>query len=378
MLLVAASLMIRTLIAIERVDLGIRVDRLLTMRVPLSDRRYPTPERRVAFFDELLRRVTAAPGVLAVGLNTGVHPMGNVAWPIEVVGGAQRNAQPVLVHQINPDYPRALGIGFVAGRPLSETDLNARSHVALVNESLVRQRLAGADPLGRMIRIPRLSEAPFALTDDSFQVVGVVKDTTNRTLNDVVMPELYLPFTILGAADRLVMLTRADPGGLTHALMDRVHAVDKDQPVTEVQTMERILQDHVYAGPRFNLVLFSVFAAIGLALAIVGIYGVMSNSVAQQEHEIGVRMALGADSGTIASMVLTRGSRLLLAGIGLGLAGSVATVRLLETAIWHVSPFDPVSFAAVSLTLLVVGLLACLWPARRAISTDPIVALRTE
>jgi putative ABC transport system permease protein len=142
--------------------------------------------------------------------------------------------------------------------------------------------------------------------------------------------------------------------------------------------MERIPQGYVYAGPRFNLMLFSVFAAIGLALAIVGIYGVISNSVVQQEHEIGVRMALGAHSGAIAGMVLTRGSRLLLAGIGLGLADSVATVRLLETEIWHVSPFDPVSLAGVSLMLLVVGLLACLWPARRAASTDPIVALRSE
>jgi putative ABC transport system permease protein len=142
--------------------------------------------------------------------------------------------------------------------------------------------------------------------------------------------------------------------------------------------MERILQDYVYAGPRFNLMLFSVFAAIGLALAIVGIYGVTSNSVVQQEHEIGVRMALGAHSGAIAGMVLTRGSRLLLAGIDLGLADSVATVRLLETEIWHVSPFDPVSLAGVSLMLLVVGLLACLWPARRTASTEPIVALRAE
>jgi putative ABC transport system permease protein len=378
MLLVGAGLMIRTLIAIESVNLGIRVDRLLTMRVPLSDRRYPTLARRVAFFDELLGRVTAVPGVLAVGLNTGVHPMGNVSWPIEVVGAPQRSGQPVLVHQINPDYTRALGIGLVGGRPLGETDLNSRSHVILVNESLVRQRLAGGAPLGRIIRIPRLSQAPFALTDDSFQIIGVVKDTTNRTLNDAVMPEVYLPFTVLGMADQLVTLTRANPGSVARAVMSQVYAVDKDQPVTEVQTIDQILQDNVYAGPRFNLVLFSVFAAIGLALAIVGVYGVMSNSVAQQEHEIGVRMALGANPGTIAGMVLTRGLRLLLAGIGLGLAGSMATVRLLAMEIWHVSPFDPLSFGAVSLMLLVVGLLACLWPARRAASTDPIVALRAE
>lgn len=132
------------------------------------------------------------------------------------------------------------------------------------------------------------------------------------------------------------------------------------------------------AGPRFNLALFSVFAAIGLALAILGVYGVMSNLVAQQTHEIAVRSALGADSGTIAGMVVGRGSRLLVLGIALGVAGSFATARVLAQEIWQVSPFDPISFGAMSLVLLASGLLACLWPARRALLVDPIVALRAE
>jgi ABC-type antimicrobial peptide transport system permease subunit len=142
--------------------------------------------------------------------------------------------------------------------------------------------------------------------------------------------------------------------------------------------LDTLLKEEEYSTPRFNLALFSVFAAVGLALAIVGVYGVMSHAVAQQRHEIGVRMALGAGTGTIARMVLSSGSRLLLVGIAVGLVGSVATTRLLARQVWNVSPFDPLAFGAVSLILLVAGLQACFWPARRASRIDPIIALRQD
>lgn len=388
-LLIGASLLIRTFIEMKAVDFGIRVDRLLTMRIPLADRRYPTRDGRNAFFAEVLRRVSAVPGVLAAGLNTGVHPMGNYESPVDVQGeegSASRGARPAIVHQIAPGYTSALGIGLVAGRPLSDADMSARAHVALVNQMFVRRRLDRADArgaaaaLGRRLRIPRLSQQPFALTDDGFQIVGVVRDTSNRTLGmDVgVAPEVYLPFTVLGLADVLVTLTQANPASVMRAVMSQVYAVDKDQAVTEVQTIDRILDAEVYAGPRFNLALLSVFATIGLVLAIVGVYGVMSNVVAQQTHEIGVRLALGASSRAIARMVVSRGSRLLVAGIVLGLAVSAVTTRLLAREIWHVSPFDPISFGLVALTLLAAGLQACVWPALRAARVDPVIALRAE
>jgi predicted permease len=378
-LLVGSGLMIRTFIATENVDLGIRVDRLLTMRLPLSERRYPTPERRIAFFQELLRRVSAVPGVVAVGLNSGLHPMGSSAWPVEVDGSAQQNGQPVLVHQINPDYPRVFGIALVGGRLFTGSEVSGRQHLALVNQSFARRRLDGQqEVLGRIIRIPRLSQPPFAIADAGFQIVGVVKDTMNRTMSTEVMPEVYVPFTVLGIADRLVVLTRANPASVTRAVTSQVYGVDKDQPVTEVQTVDTILQEEVYAGPRFNLALFSVFAALGLILAVVGVYGVMSHSVAQQTHEIGVRMALGANGGAIAGMIMRRGATLLLVGIALGLAASLATARVLAGQIWNVSPFDPIAFGAVSLILLAAGLQACVWPARRAARIDPITALRAD
>ena len=378
MLLVGASLMIRTFLAMQEIDLGFRADRLLTMRVPLSEQLYPDVERRNAFFRDLLDRVSTLPGVKAVGLNTSVHPLGNWNSPVEVVGSAQEDTRPVVVHQINSDYTRALGISLVQGRLFAADEVTSKQHLALVNESFVRTRLEGRDPLGRTVRIARIRQPPFAIEDDSFQIVGVVKDTLNRSLTDQVMPEIYLPFTLLGFANRVVTLTQADPASVSRAVISQVYAIDKNQPVTDVRTIETVLNDGIYAGPRFNLALFSVFAGLGLTLAIIGVYGVMSNSVSQQTHDIGVRMAIGATPGKIAGMIVQRGSRLLLAGIALGLTGGFFAARLLSRQIWNVSTFDPVSFSAVSLILLFAGLLACIWPARRAAKIEPMEALRYE
>ncbi len=379
MLMVGAGLMIRTFVAVQRVDLGVPADRLLTMRVPLPDKRYATPERRVAFFQELLRRVSGVPGVVAAGVNTSVaHPFGNLGLPIEIVGSAGANSQPVAIQQVNVDYTNALGIGIVEGRLFSESEAGARQHLAFVNQTMVRERFGSRSPLGRIIRVPRLREPPFTLADDAFQIVGVVKDMLNADITRQVDPEIYVPFTLLGMTQSLVIRTQTDPAAVTRAVVSQVYAVDKDQPVNNVKTIETILQEGAYAGPRFNLALFAVFAALGLTLAIVGVYGVMSHAVAQQTHEIGVRMALGADAGTIAAMIVRRGATLLLIGIACGLAGSLATSRLLARQIWNVSPFDPVAFGVVSAILAVAGLLACLWPARRAARIDPIVALRRE
>jgi predicted permease len=377
-LLVGGGLMMRTFMAVQEVDPGFRTDRLLTMRIPLPDRRYPDRERRVAFFQELIRRVSALPGVQAVGLNTGMHPLGNFGAPVEVVGGAQQDARPVVIHQINTDYTKALGIGLIEGSLFTESDVSGKRQLALVNQSFVRSRLDGRDALGKVVRIPRLRQPPFLASDDSFQIVGVVKDTLNRGLTDQVMPEVYLPFTMAGLADRVVALTQADPAGITKAVVGQVHEIDKDQPVTELKTIDRILQEDEYAGPRFNMALFAVFAALGLTLAVIGVYGVMSSAVAQQTHEIGVRMALGASPGNISGMVVKRGAALLLVGITVGLIGSLLSARLLSQQIWKVSPFDPVTFGGVSLILLVAGLQACFWPARRAARVDPLTALRQE
>jgi putative ABC transport system permease protein len=200
----------------------------------------------------------------------------------------------------------------------------------------------------------------------------------NAGLTDPTMPEIYVPFTTTGASSLLVVRTHGDPAGVTRSVVAQVYAIDRGQPVTDVETLERVLQEEAYATPRFNLVLISIFAAIGLALVVVGVYGVLSSAVAQERQEIGIRVALGAGGATIARMVIGRGLRLLLTGIAIGLAGSLAAGRLLTGAIWGISAFDPPAFAAVATVLLSVGIAACAIPARRAMRVDPIGALRQE
>ncbi|MGH9330473.1 MAG: FtsX-like permease family protein, partial [Vicinamibacterales bacterium] len=377
-LLAGASLMVRALLAVQRADLGFRSERILTMRVPLPEARYPDPARRSAFFEELLSRVSALPGVAAAAVNTGLHPLGNLALPVEIAGGAQESAQPVVIHQVSARYLGAFGIPLVTGRAMNDSDISARRQVALVNETFARTRLADRAALERIVRIPRLTQPPFALADGAFQIVGVVRDTLNRGLTEQIAPEIYLPFTLMGRADRLMALTAADPAGLTRAIVSQVYEIDRNQPVTDLRTIETMLRDRAFAGPRFNLVLFAVFAVLGLTLAVVGVYGVMSHAVARQAHEIGVRIALGAEPVRIAGMVVADGARLLASGIALGLGVSIVATRLLAGRVTSVPALDPISFLTVSLLLLLAGLQACLWPARRASRIDPLLALRQE
>ena len=377
MLLAGSSLLVRTYAAMQNVEWTVPPERLLTMRVPLPATNYPDAARRIAFFNDLLPRVAAVPGVEAVGLNTGLHPVGNWRLPVEV-SGMPANTEPVLIHQINPTYTTTLGIRLGSGRLFTDSDVISNQRVALVNERFVRTRLENRPPLGQVVRLPGLKQPPFALPDVAFQIVGVVHDTLNQGLAEPTMPEIFLPFSTTGFANLLVVRTRSDPASVSRAVVGQVYAIDKNQPVMDVKALDVVLKDSAYARPRFNLTLLGVLAAVGMMLAIVGVYGVMSTAVAQQRHEIGVRMALGASAGSIARMVITRGSWLLGIGIVLGLIGASAVARLLARQVWNVAPFDPLAFAVVSLILLLAGLQACFWPARRAARIDPIIALREE
>lgn len=378
MLLVGASLMIRTLFAMENLDLGIHPDRLLTMRIPLSRDRYPDASRRAAFLAELLRRVESVPGVLAAGVNTGLHPLGNWGLPVDMPGNAQQDSRPVLIHQTNENYTRALGIGLAAGRLFTAQEVANRSHVAIVNRAFVQRYCSGHNAIGRIVRIPRLSGPPANLAENSFEIVGVVNDAMNRIYNNETTPELYFPYTILGLADHLVVATAVPPSNLANALRAQVYQVDKDQPVTDVKTIEMLLNDFIYARPRFNLLLFALFAGLGLTLALAGVYGVISNLVTQRTQEIGIRIALGAGFPQVIGMILKSGAMLVGAGIVLGLIGSLASARVLANQVWKLSTFDPYSFLAVTALLLIAGLLASLIPARRAAKVDPVTALRHE
>jgi putative ABC transport system permease protein len=377
MLLVAAGLMIRTVLAVGDLDFGFRTERVLTLRVPLPDARYASREQRVAFFGDFLQRVSQVPGVEAVAVNTSMHPLPNLTTAVETPGGSVPSA-PAQVHQTSAGYTRVLGIPLMEGRFFTDQEVTRAQPLAVVNQAFVQTRMEGRSPIGRTIRIPRLRLPIYSTDVDTFEIVGVVRNTINRGLNDEVSAEVYVPFTLAGRSDRVGVLARTDTASITKATVSQVYAIDPQQPAMEIRTIDNVLQEGAYAGPRFNLVLFSVFAGLGLLLSVVGVYGVMSSSVAQQVHEMGVRLAIGASPGSIFAMTLARGAALLGIGIAVGLVGSYFAARLLATYVWRASTFDLVTFGAVSLLLLLVGLLACFWPARRASRISPIVALRQE
>ena len=377
MLLAGSTVLLRAFLAMQQTEVGVPPEHVLTLRVPLPPQRYPDVARKTAFFRELLEKVSAVPGVAVAAVNSGLHPLSNVRTPVEVRGGsASRDA--VVVHSVSASYPAAMGIRLAQGRLLTEADTAAAVPVAVVNERFVRSRLDGVPPLGAVISIPRLKQPPVSVANDTFQIVGVVRDTPNAGLAEPIAPEVYIPFTSSGLSNMLIVRAHGDPAAVTRAVVTQVYAIDKGQPVMDVMTLDTLLRNEAFATPRFNLILLSVFASVGLALAIVGVYGVMASAVAQERQEIGVRMALGADAASIARMVILRGSRLLLAGTALGLIGSIAAARFLARQVWRVPAFDPAAFATVGVLLLAVGLLACAWPARRAMRTDPMMAIRHE
>lgn len=378
MLLVGASLMIRTLISIQGVNLNFHPDRILTVRVPVSDQRYPNPERRAVLLQDALRRIRAVPGVLAAGINWGLPPVFAPGWPVVAVGSSQTDSRRVLVQQTDESYLNVMGTALLQGRFLNGQEVNARTHSAVVNQTFLRRYFAGDPAVGRLVRIPDLRKAPWNLTDDSFQIIGVVQDTVNQVSSNEISPEMYLPFTVLNRADRIFVLGSGPAEALDKAVKAQIYAVDPAQPVMEDQSMAALLSEYAYARPRFNLLLFAVFAALGLVLALFGIYGVISHTVAQQTREIGIRIALGAGFSQVIGMVLSSGARLLAIGIAVGLAASLASVKVLSGLVKNVSMFDPYSFLAVTVLLLAAGLFASYWPARRAARVDPLTALRNE
>ena len=377
MLLAGCGLLVRSYAAMQAVRFDVPPDQILTVRVPLPSRRYPDAAKRIAFFNSLLDRLGASPGVTAAGLNTGLHPLGNMGAVVDVAG-TPKITDAVVVHQVNAAYAPAAGLHLVTGRLLSDTDVRSAQMTAVVNERFVRTRLEGRNPLGQIVHVPRLKQPPFNAADDGLQIVGVVQDVRNVGLSEPVLPEIYFPFTVTGIADRLFIRTSGPAALLTRTVVNEVHAVDPNQPVDQARQLDVVLAEEEYATPRFSLALFLVFGILGLTLSVVGVYGVMSTAVAQQSHEIGVRLALGAERGRIIRMIVGRGVRLLAIGVAVGLVASALAARVVAGRFWNVPTFDPLAFGAVSLILFASGLLACLRPALRAGRIDPIRALRTE
>lgn len=380
-LLVAASLVLRTLLRLEQVQVGAQPERILTMAIPLPERRYATREARNTFFRQLLDRVHAIPGLEEAALNESVHPFIYYGGQAVVPQSAVRQKTRVLVSQISSDYPEILGVRLLQGRFLTQDDVNGAKNVAVVNERFARFYFPGKPVIGETVRLSDVLTPPAQFLSDTFEIVGVASDMRNLGLQRDTKPEVYIPFTaggFIGITPNLLAKGTAAASTLIKPIEDQIHALDPDQPVMEVRTLRQLLDAWGYSEPRFSVFLFGVFAALGLTLAALGLYAVMNYSVIRRTQEIGLRMAMGAQRGNIHAMMLRTGGKLLAIGAAFGLVASACLNRLIGSMIWGVSPFDLISFAAVLGIVFAIGLLACLRPAVRASNLDPMTALRQE
>ena len=373
-LLVGAGLMIRTLASMQQVRLGFEPERILSMRVPLDPLRYETAEERGHFFINLLERVRALPGVDSAAVTITRPPFAGRRAGLKVPG--QDDDKRVFVNEASAGYFRMVNATLLAGRTFSDQEVTTRRRLGVVNETFVKRYVPTGNPIGLMIALSYGGQPSRNEADGTIEIVGVMRDTLNSDVDNVPFPEITIPHTLNGEWLYVLIATSLPPQQLERAARAAVYALDKDQPVTEVRPLDAVIDEYAFALPRFNLILFATFAGLGLLLATIGVYGVISYSVARQTQEFGVRVALGAQSTDILKMVLGMGLRLVAIGIAIGCIAALAAGRLLAAQIWGVSPYDPLSFGVVIVLLFLVGFQACLWPARRAAKVDPMVSLR--
>jgi putative ABC transport system permease protein len=373
-LLIGAGLLARSFLQLTEVNLGFNPQGLLlaTVERPLTAGFNPQPY--AVFFDRALERVRSLPGVQAAAVTTH-FPLGdlhNAVLGIRVQGAAEvRPPQAISASSVSPGYFRTLEIPLLEGRDFNDRDVSDAPGVVIVNQSLARQLFGARDPLGQ-----RISFGPPGVPWE--EVIGVAADTRNMALGQEPAPEVYSPYLQAPSFGMTFVLRSSfNPQSLAASVRQAVLSVDKNQPLTDVQSMEEILADSL-APPRFKMLLLGIFALLAMGLAVVGIYGVVAYGVTQRRQEIGIRMALGAQRREILKMVVGQGLKLALIGVAAGVAGAFALTRFLSSLLYGVRPTDPLTFVAVSLILAAVALLASYIPARRAAKVDPMVALRCE
>jgi putative ABC transport system permease protein len=383
-LLVGASLTIRGFLKLQQTDVGFQPDRVLMVGLQLPAKRYATYERRVAFTQNVLERVSHLPGAQAAAIGNGGLPFGGVQSPYSIEGHPQAESQAIQVGLISADYPRTLGIPLLSGRAFTEGEVAQADPVALINLAASKLWPAGESPIGKRIRLEILAKPPgsalpaHAGLPPFVTVAGILADSKNAGLQKAPAPSVFIPYTILAPTGRtLAVRTQGSPMLLLNAVRQQVREVDKDQPVNRPITLEEVLGFET-VQPRFNMALLSFFGGLGLALAAVGIFSVLNYSVVRRTHEIGVRMALGAERRDVLSLMLGIGARLVLTGLAAGLAGSFLLARYLRSEIFQVPVTDPVAILGVVVLLSGAALLACWLPARRAARLQPMVALRHE
>jgi putative ABC transport system permease protein len=378
-LLVAAGLLMRSFVALREVHLGLQPDHILVARLPLPTDRYKTAEQMTSFFRPLLVRLKALPGIVAVTETSTLPPYGGIGSDIEIPGKTHTEKWNAMFQLCSEGYFPVLRIEFKDGRPFTEAEVNGARKLAVVNQTFVHKYLGNDNPIGQRVRLAELETFPDPLHDPWFEIIGVVADVKNRGLQDPIQPEVWVPYTVTGSAARGVLVrTSQEPMSMMNAVRQEIWATDRGVALTMTGTLESYISSFSYAGPRFGFLLMSIFGGIGLILVTIGVYSVLAYTTARRTHEIGIRMALGAESGDVLGLVVKMGLRLVALGVVIGLIASLLVARVIATQLWGVSAYDPMTLGGVTFLLLVTGLIACWIPARRASRVDPLVALRYE
>jgi putative ABC transport system permease protein len=383
LLLIGAGLLLRSFQRLLEVDPGFEPRNVLTMRLRLPDAKYATSAQTLAFLQQTEARVSALPGVQSVSFSNGVPFAGSDSSSYQIEGQPDtRTTNPVAISRsVSANYHQTLGIRLLAGRWLSPQDTTSTALVVVVDESFVRRHWPEQPfnvVLGKRVKLSGETEPWRA-------IVGVVRRVKQRGLDQQERVEIYRPYQQIPArwlADLtrsmdLVVKTASDPLRFINPIKKEIQTIDRDQPIANVHTLEEYIAMR-NAPRRFNLVLLGVFALLALTLGAVGIYGVMSYTVAQRTQEIGIRLALGATVRDVLRLIVGQGMKLTLLGVGLGLASAVLLSRWLEALLFGVSALDPLTFVVIAAVLLLIALLACYLPARRATKVDPLIALRAE
>jgi putative ABC transport system permease protein len=379
-LLAGAGLLMRSFVALQDVHLGLNPHHILVARLPLPKGQYDTAQKKQNFFQPLLERLAALPGVVAATETSTLPPYGGIPSEIDISGKSHSDKWDGLFQLVSEGYLPTLGIELIRGRALSDADVHTARKVMVINQTLANKYFGKDDPMGQLVRIKLLEtmkDSP--VKDPVFEVIGVVADVKNQGVQEPVRPEMFIPYTITGMFERGILVrTAQDPMAMLNVVRNEIWSVDRNVALTLTGSLDDYLKKFTYAEPRFSLILLAVFAGVGLVLVGVGIYSVIAYTVSMQTQEIGLRMALGAGRGDVLGMVLKMGLRLVLIGVGTGLLGCFGVTRILASQLWGISPRDPATLAGVVLVIVIAGAAACYFPARRAMRVDPIVALRYE
>jgi len=376
-LLVGSGLLLKSFLRLQTVDPGFQYKNIATANVSLPRSKYSTDAQKMQFFSQVLERLQSVEGVKEVAASSG-NPMEgsnlSFAFATKDLEALSPSDQPSAgYYVVSPNYFHTLGIPLLVGRYFTREDSSSSPRVAIISQTIAQRFFHDKNPIGQTIKIGVGAAVPVAR-----EIVGVVGDVKDDGLGEAATMTAYEPYTQMAWSDMtLFVRSDSDPSQMATMLRSEVSSVDRDQPVADISTGDQLMAQAV-AQPQLRTTLLSLFAGLALILASLGIYGVMSNTVAQRTHEIGVRMALGAGQSSVLRLVLNNGMRLTLLGIALGSAGAFALTRLMKGLLFHVTPTDPATFVEVALFLFLVALLASYIPARRATRVDPVVALRYE